>query len=60
MKTRLYLFSLLMFLAALPAWAEIKILHGPYLQTVVIFMQQNARRCLTRKSESSILPVCIR
>ena len=34
MKTRLYLFSLLMFLAALPAWAEIKILHGPYLQNL--------------------------
>lgn len=34
MKTRFYWLSILMLLVALPAWCDIKILHGPYLQNL--------------------------
>ena len=34
MKTRLNWIGLLMLLVALPAWSDIKILHGPYLQNL--------------------------
>ena len=50
MKTRFYWLSILMLLVALPAWCDIKILHGPYLQNLgeqeVIFMRKNGRRSL--------------
>lgn len=34
MKTRFYWLTILMLLVALPAWCDIKILHGPYLQNL--------------------------
>ena len=34
MKTRFYWLSILMLLVALPAWCDVKILHGPYLQNL--------------------------